>query len=108
MFSFTMDQLYSVDAFWMSATGIISLFVFLGVSLFNVYWPYCNDTVIDRVLYLSTAFVSAISLYQLCDTGYPVNTTASLIVIFAIRQANNTLKRVLRKHWPSVARKYNF
>lgn len=108
MFNFTFDQLYSVDLFWTSATGIAALLVFLAVSCFNVYSPYCKDTIIDRVLYLATAFVCAVSLAQISQHLYPVNTTPSLIVIFMVRQGNNTLKRVLRHHMPDMARRFHF
>ncbi|QHJ80201.1 MAG: hypothetical protein [Bacteriophage sp.] len=108
MFTFTMNAMYSVDGFWMTPIGITCLLVFLGVSVLNVYSPYCKDTIIDRVLYLATAFICLMALVQISRTGYPVNTTESLVVIFAIRQANNTVKRVLRHHLPDMARRFHF
>lgn len=101
-------QFYSVDAFWSSFVGILCLFVFATVSVINVYSPYCKDTFIDRVLYLVTAFVSVVGLAQIAINGYPVNLTSSFVIVFALRQVNNTAKRVIRHHWPHVGRRFGF
>lgn len=104
----TLSQFYSVDAFWTSYVGILCLIVFAGVSVINVYSPYCKDTFIDRVLYLATAFVSIIGLEQVVFSDYPVNLTSSLVIIFTLRQLNNTAKRVIRHHWPHMGRRFHF
>ena len=104
----SLNLLYSVDMFWNSYVGILCLFVFAVVSVINVYSPYCKDTFIDRVLYLATAFISIMALAQIWVKGYPVNLTSSLMIVFAMRQANNTLKRVIRHHWPELGRRYHF
>lgn len=104
----TLSQLYSIDTFWTSFVGVACLVVFFLVSVLNVYSPYCKDTVIDRFLYLATAFVAIVGLVQIYNQGYPVNLTSSLVVVFALRQVNNTAKRVIRHHWPHVGRRFNF
>lgn len=104
----TLANLDQIGMFWQSTIGILCLIIFAVVSLINVYSPYCKDTLIDRVLYVATAFASIMGLVQIYSYGYPVNLTASLGVIFALRQVNNTAKRVIRLHWPNFSRRFHF
>lgn len=108
MRNITLTQFYSADMFWLSYVGILCLLVFFIVSVVNVYSPYCKDTVIDRVLYLATAFISLVGLEQVIFSDYPVNLTTSLIIVFTLRQANNMAKRIIRHHWPEMGRRYHF